>query len=115
MNSNLEHIDDVGNRARVILSEIVDAYLNTGNPVSSKLISENLNSLLSPSTVRLIMSNLEERGLLYSPHTSSGRIPTDKGLKFFVDGILEIGDLSSEEKDSLQAKCSVAENYNGSF
>ena len=48
------------------------------------------------------MSNLEERGLLYSPHTSSGRIPTDKGLKFFVDGILEIGDLSSEEKDSLQ-------------
>ena len=107
MNSNLEHIDDVGNRARVILSEIVDSYLNTGNPVSSKLISENLNSLLSPSTVRLIMSNLEERGLLYSPHTSSGRIPTDKGLKFFVDGILEIGDLSSEEKDSLQAKCSV--------
>ena len=60
MNSNLEHIDDVRNRARVILSEIVDAYLNTGNPVSSKLISENLNSLLSPSTVRLIMSNLEE-------------------------------------------------------
>ena len=54
------------------------------------------------------MSNLEEKGFLYSPHTSSGRIPTDKGLKFFVDGILEIGDLTSEERDSIQAKCSVA-------
>ena len=69
MNSNLENISDVGNRARIILSEIVDSYLNTGNPVSSKVISENLNSMLSPSTVRLIMSKLEERGLLYSPHT----------------------------------------------
>ena len=54
------------------------------------------------------MSNLEEKGLLYSPHTSSGRVPTDKGLKFFVDGMLEIGDLTSEERKSIQAKCSVA-------
>ena len=54
------------------------------------------------------MSNLEDKGFLYSPHTSSGRIPTDKGLKFFVDGILEIGDLTSDERDSIQAKCSVA-------
>ena len=108
MNSNLENISDVGDRARIILSEIVASYLHTGPPVSSKVISENLHSMLSPSTVRLIMSNLEERGFLYSPHTSSGRIPTDKGLKFFVDGILEIGDLTSEERDSIQAKCSVA-------
>ena len=108
MNSNLENISDVGDRARIILSEIVASYLHTGPPVSSKVISENLHSMLSPSTVRLIMSILEERGFLYSPHTSSGRIPTDKGLKFFVDGILEIGDLTSEERDSIQAKCSVA-------
>jgi len=108
MNSNLENITDVDDRARVILSEIVDSYLNNGNPVSSKIISHSLNSILSPSTIRLIMSSLEEKGFLYSPHTSSGRIPTDKGLKFFVDGILEIGDLTSQERDSIQAKCSVA-------
>ncbi|MBV69007.1 MAG: heat-inducible transcription repressor HrcA [Pelagibacterales bacterium] len=108
MNSDLEKINDVGDRARIILSEIVESYLNKGTPVSSKIISANLNSFLSPSTVRLIMSNLEEKGFLYSPHTSSGRIPTDKGLKFFVDGILEIGDLTSDERDSIQAKCSVA-------
>ena len=55
------------------------------------------------------MSNLEDKGFLYSAsYISPGRIPTDKGLKFFVDGILEIGDLTSDERDSIQAKCSVA-------
>ena len=108
MNSDLEKNNDIGDRARIILSEIVESYLNKGTPVSSKIISQNLNSILSPSTVRLIMSNLEEKGFLYSPHTSSGRVPTDKGLKFFVDGMLEIGDLTSEERESIQAKCSVA-------
>ena len=54
------------------------------------------------------MSNLEDKGFLYSPHTSSGRVPTDRGLNFFVDGLLEIGDLTSEERESIQAKCSVA-------
>lgn len=108
MNSDLDNIINIDDRARIILSELIDSYLNTGTPVSSKVISESLNSMLSPSTVRLIMSTLEEKGFLYSPHTSSGRIPTDKGLKFFVDGILEIGDLTTEERENIQAKCSVA-------
>ncbi|MEC8100263.1 MAG: heat-inducible transcriptional repressor HrcA [Pseudomonadota bacterium] len=108
MNSKLENINYIGDRARIILSEIVDSYLSTGSPVSSKVIAKNINSMLSPSTVRLIMSKLEKNGFLFSPHTSSGRMPTDKGLKFFVDGILEVGDLTNDERESIQAKCSVA-------
>ena len=54
------------------------------------------------------MSKLEEQGLLYSPHTSAGRVPTDRGLKLFVDGLLEIGDLTSEERNTIEARCSVA-------
>ena len=99
---------DIENRAKIILSEVVETYLNHGQPVSSKVISEKLNSFLSSSTIRLIMSRLEERGLLYSPHTSSGRVPTDRGLKLFVDGLLEIGDLTKDERKTIEARCSVA-------
>ena len=98
----------IGKRARSILSKVVEAYLNQGNPVSSKLISEKLNSLLSPSSIRLVMAKLEEKGYLYSPHTSSGRMPTDRGLKLFVDGLLELGDLTKEERKNIEARCAVA-------
>jgi len=99
---------EIGIRAKSILAEVVDVYLNEGNPVSSKLISEKLDSPLSPSTIRLVMSRLEEQGYLYSPHTSAGRVPTDRGLKLFVDGLLQLGDLTKEERNNIEARCSVA-------
>ena len=68
------------------------------------IISEKLNSLLSPSSIRSVMAKLEEQGYLYSPHTSSGRMPTDRGLKLFVDGLLELGDLTKEEEESSEEK-----------
>ena len=104
-NNNSGEID---NRAKAILSEIVESYLSDGNPVSSKEISQKIDVSLSPSTIRLVMSKLEERGLLYAPHTSAGRVPTDRGLKLFVDGLLEIGDLSLDERKDIESRCSVA-------
>ncbi len=106
MNNN--NSGDIDNRAKVILSEIVESYLSDGNPVSSKEISQKIDLSLSPSTIRLVMSKLEESGLLYAPHTSAGRVPTDRGLKLFVDGLLEIGDLSFDERKEIESRCSVA-------
>tara|TARA_B100000963_G_scaffold354529_1_gene371201 strand:+ start:2267 stop:3334 length:1068 start_codon:yes stop_codon:yes gene_type:complete len=99
---------NIGSRAKTILGEIVEAYLSCGTPISSKIISQNLNSILSSSTIRLIMSKLEEQGFLYSPHTSAGRVPTDRGLKLFVDGLLELGRLTKEERNYIETRCAVA-------
>ncbi len=108
MNKEINSDGEIGNRAKAILAEVVDVYLNQGNPVSSKLISEKLNSPLSSSSIRLVMARLEEQGYLYSPHTSAGRVPTDRGLKLFVDGLLQLGDLTKEERSNIEARCSVA-------
>ncbi len=108
MNYDNNKSGEIDNRAKEILSEIVESYLNKGSPVSSKELSQKLNVHLSPSSIRLVMSKLEERGLLYAPHTSAGRVPTDRGLKLFVDGLLEIGDLSKEERKEIESRCSVA-------
>ena len=108
MKREIKNDGEIGIRAKSILAEVVEVYLNEGNPVSSKLISEKLNSPLSPSSIRLVMARLEEQGYLHSPHTSSGRVPTDRGLKLFVDGLLELGDLTKEERKNIEARCSVA-------
>ncbi len=108
MREDIKKSKIISERARSVLSEVVDSYLNYGHPVSSKEVSKKLNDTLSPSTIRLVMANLEGNGLLYAPHTSAGRVPTDKGLKLFVDGLLEIGDLTSQEQREIETRCSVA-------
>ncbi len=95
-------------RSREILRHIVDAYMETGEPVGSRTISRRLGMALSPATIRNVMSDLEEFGLLYAPHTSAGRLPTEQGLRLFVDGLLEVGGLSKEERASIEGKCSAA-------
>jgi len=101
-------IAELNQRSREIFREIVDAYVETGEPVGSRTVSRRLRSSLSAATVRNVMADLEEQGLLYAPHTSAGRIPTDVGLRMFVDGILEIGALSEEERESIEAQCGAA-------
>lgn len=96
---------DLNERSRNILRSVIDAYMETGEPVGSRAVAERLGLKLSPATIRNVMAELEGRGLLHSPHTSAGRLPTSAGLHFFVDGILEIGDLAREEKESIEAKC----------
>ena len=75
-------------RHEYILGEVVKAYLDTGQPVGSRTISEHGIVTLSPATIRNVMNDLEQAGLLYSPHTSAGRVPTDTGLRYFVDSLM---------------------------
>ncbi len=103
--SGLANLDD---RSREIFRRIVDSYLATGDPVGSRNLSRTLSVQLSPASVRNVMQDLEELGLVYAPHTSAGRMPTHLGLRFFVDALLEIGDLSNEERTRIEAQVKAA-------
>jgi heat-inducible transcriptional repressor len=89
------------NRAREIFRSIVEGYLETGDPVGSRNVSRILTTTLSPASVRNVMADLEELGLIYSPHASAGRLPTEIGLRFFIDSLMEVGDLSKEERERI--------------
>ncbi|TIQ92066.1 MAG: heat-inducible transcriptional repressor HrcA, partial [Mesorhizobium sp.] len=80
-------------RSRDIFRRIVDSYLKDGEPVGSRSLSRILPSSLSPATIRNVMSDLEHLGLIYAPHISAGRLPTQAGLRFFVDAFMELGDV----------------------
>jgi heat-inducible transcriptional repressor len=99
---------DLNDRSREILRHIVDAYMESGEPVGSRTISRRLAMALSPATIRNVMADLEEAGLLYAPHTSAGRLPTERGLSLFVSGLLELGGLSQEEREKIDGKCAAA-------
>lgn len=94
-------------RSALILREIVEAYVETGEPVGSRTLSRRLPLSLSPATIRNVMADLEEAGLIYAPHTSAGRLPTDRGLRLFVDGLLERGALTPEEEEAIAARCAA--------
>lgn len=95
-------------RSRDIFRRLVETYLDTGEPVGSRTISRILPSSLSPASVRNVMMDLEETGLIYSPHTSAGRMPTNAGLRFFVDALLEVGSISPEERARIDAQMTGA-------
>ncbi len=103
-------IQELNERSREIFRQIVDAYLTTGEPIGSRTIASRLRTRLSPATIRNVMSDLEDAGLLFSPHTSAGRLPTDTGLKLFVDGLLEVGNLTDDERASIEGQCAVHGN-----
>jgi heat-inducible transcriptional repressor len=98
---NLQSLDA---RSRDIFRAIVDSYLRDGEPLGSRNLSRMLPASLSPATVRNVMSDLEQLGLIYAPHISAGRLPTQKGLRFFVDAFMELGDLSEEERRVIEAQ-----------
>jgi len=95
-------------RSREIFRQIVDGYLATGEPVGSRNIARLLPMTLSPATVRNVMTDLELAGLIYAPHTSAGRLPTEQGLRFFVDAMMEVGNLTSEERGRIEAQMRAA-------
>ncbi|MEM7618334.1 MAG: heat-inducible transcriptional repressor HrcA [Pseudomonadota bacterium] len=95
---------DLDERARNVFRHIVESFMNDGDPVGSRTLSRQID--FSPATIRNVMSDLEEIGLLQAPHISAGRMPTDLGLRYFVDGILEIGTLSDTERAALEEECS---------
>jgi heat-inducible transcriptional repressor len=91
-------------RSREIFKRIVETYLTTGEPVGSRNLSRALPMALSPASVRNVMSDLEGLGLIYAPHTSAGRLPTQTGLRLFIDGLLELGDISGEERSQIESR-----------
>ena len=103
-------ISELNERSREILRHIVESYLESGDPMGSRTLAKRLNVNLSPATVRNVMADLVEAGLLFSPHTSAGRLPTDAGLRLFIDGILEIGNLTEEERQSIDVQCAGSPN-----
>ena len=93
---------DMDQRSRKIFKLIVDDFLKDGKPVGSRKLSIKMGEKLSPASVRNVMYDLQETGLLKSNHTSSGRIPTDLGLRFFVDGLLQIKKISSSASNEIK-------------
>ncbi|MCO6176758.1 MULTISPECIES: heat-inducible transcriptional repressor HrcA [Ciceribacter] len=89
-------------RSREIFRRIVESYLDSGEPLGSRNLSRLLPMSLSPASVRNVMSDLEDLGLIYAPHISAGRMPTQQGLRFFVDAFMQVGNLSESERKSIE-------------
>jgi heat-inducible transcriptional repressor len=96
-------LPELDERAREIFRRIVESYLESGEPVGSRTLSKS-GLPLSPASIRNTMQDLTQLGLLGSPHSSAGRLPTHAGLRLFVDGLLEIGDVGEEEQRSIEAR-----------
>ncbi|HEX9882305.1 MAG TPA: heat-inducible transcriptional repressor HrcA [Hyphomicrobium sp.] len=103
MSEVVSELAKLSERSRTILRQIVETYLETGEPVGSRNLSRVLPMTLSPASIRNVMSDLEQLGLIAAPHTSAGRLPTQLGLRLFVDGLLEIGDLTTKERRQIEA------------
>jgi len=98
-------ISEFNERSREIFREIVDSYLKTGDPVGSRTLSRRPGIDVSPATIRNVMADLEDLGLLFAPHTSAGRLPTEAGLRLFIDGFLEVGNLPQGERERIEEQC----------
>jgi len=101
-------ITELNERSREIFRHVVEAYVATGEPIGSRTLSRRLVTTLSPATIRNVMADLEEAGLLYAPHTSAGRLPTQAGMRLFVNGLLELGGLGEDERARIDIQCRAA-------
>ncbi|SFK39276.1 heat-inducible transcriptional repressor HrcA [Methylocapsa palsarum] len=97
-------VASLNERSREIFRRLVDSYLTNGEAVGSRQLSRLLPMALSPASVRNVMQDLEELGLVYAPHTSAGRLPTELGLRFYVDALLELGDIGHGEREQIDAQ-----------
>ena len=95
-------------RSREIFRQIVESYLSTGEPLGSRNLSRLITTPLSPASVRNVMTDLEQLGLIYAPHTSAGRLPTELGLRFFVDALMQIGDINENDRKAIEAQVAGA-------
>jgi heat-inducible transcriptional repressor len=104
---SLSGLQKLNERSRTIFRHIVETYLATGEPVGSRNLSRALPMALSPASIRNVMSDLEHLGFIFAPHTSAGRLPTEMGLRMFVDGLLELGDLTDDERRQIEAQVGI--------
>jgi heat-inducible transcriptional repressor len=101
MSDQTPTLDDMNARSREVFRRVVEGYLETGVPVGSRTLTQSLSEQVSAATIRSVMQDLEQLGLIGSPHISAGRIPTQQGLRMFVDGILEVGDLDGGDREKI--------------
>jgi heat-inducible transcriptional repressor len=106
--ANQISLAQLNERSREIFRQVVESYLATGEPVGSRNLSRIIPMTLSPASVRNVMSDLEQLGLVYAPHTSAGRLPTEKGLRFFVDALMQIGDLTENDRKAIEAQVAAS-------
>lgn len=106
-------ISEMSDRSREVFRRVVEGYLQTGDPVGSRTLTRSMSEKVSAATIRNVMQDLEFLGLLDSPHVSSGRIPTQMGLRMFVDGLLEIGNLSSEDREVIESSAGENDSVGG--
>jgi heat-inducible transcriptional repressor len=102
MNDAGKLLEGMNARSREVFRRVVDGFLDTGDPVGSRTLTRDMSEKVSAATIRNVMQDLEHLGLLNSPHISAGRIPTQLGLRIFVDGLLEVGDLSAEDRGAIE-------------
>ncbi|WP_102223935.1 heat-inducible transcriptional repressor HrcA [Acidimangrovimonas sediminis] len=106
---------ELNDRSREVFRRVVEGYLTTGDPVGSRTLTRTMSEKVSAATIRNVMQDLEYMGLLDSPHISAGRVPTQAGLRMFVDGLLEVGTLSTDERQQIDATMGANENDLGSL
>ncbi|MCV2892587.1 heat-inducible transcriptional repressor HrcA [Lentibacter sp. XHP0401] len=101
MSDNSQLLAEMNERTREVFRRVVQGYLDSGDPVGSRTLTRTMSEKVSAATVRNVMSDLEFMGLLGSPHTSAGRIPTQQGLRMFVDGLLEVNELETNDRRKI--------------
>lgn len=97
-------LQDLDQRSREIFRRLVETYLTTGEPVGSRTLSNDDTIAVSAATIRNVMADLTDIGLLHAPHVSAGRLPTEFGLRLFVDGLMQVGELSPEERRAIESE-----------
>ena len=115
MNNRSEILDQMNTRSREVFRRVVEGYLDTGDPVGSRSLTRAMSEKISAATIRNVMQDLEFLGLLGSPHVSAGRIPTQQGLRMFVDGLLEVSSLDASDRESIDATLGQNETDVGSL
>ncbi|MGX9352452.1 heat-inducible transcriptional repressor HrcA [Shimia sp. W99] len=103
MTDSTRILEEMNDRSREVFRRVVEGYLESGDPVGSRTLTRTLSEKVSAATIRNVMQDLEFLGLLDSPHVSAGRVPTQLGLRMFVDGLLEVGDLDSTDREKIDA------------
>ncbi len=103
MKGQTTSLDDLNERSREVFRRVVEAYLGSGDPVGSRTLTRTMSEKVSAATIRNVMQDLEYMGLLDSPHVSAGRIPTEKGLRIFVDGFLEVDQMTLQDRERIDA------------
>jgi len=108
-------LSQMNDRSREVFRRVVEGYLDSGDPVGSRSLSRTMTERLSAATIRNVMQDLEYLGLLDSPHVSAGRIPTQQGLRMFVDGLMEVSAVTVQDRQAMDATVTRADNDVGAL